>query len=326
MAYLIGTDEAGYGPNLGPLVIGCTVWRVPDGVEGEQLYERLPGIVPPGLPAVDCATGTLRIGDSKSLYSPGSGLAGLERAVFAALSIARDASESMPREWRSLLDRCDDSCTRWIDSIPWYAGYDGRVPCDASSDQIAESQRVLAGALAESQIELIAIRARLVFPQEFNERVQQCGSKGSALSLWTLELIARQLQAISQGPVLVQCDKHGGRNRYAALIQHVFPDHLVKVREETRAQSTYFWGPTGRRIEARFIAKGERILPAALASMCAKYLRERAMEAFNAYWQERVPDLKPTAGYPVDARRFRRDIAPRQRELAIPDTVLWRNR
>src|SRR5271163_2247191 len=30
MAYLIGTDEAGYAPNLGPLVISSTVWRVAD--------------------------------------------------------------------------------------------------------------------------------------------------------------------------------------------------------------------------------------------------------------------------------------------------------
>ena len=34
MTYLIGTDEAGYGPNLGPLVISATVWQVPDGVRG----------------------------------------------------------------------------------------------------------------------------------------------------------------------------------------------------------------------------------------------------------------------------------------------------
>ncbi len=26
----IGLDEAGYGPPLGPLVIGATMWRVPD--------------------------------------------------------------------------------------------------------------------------------------------------------------------------------------------------------------------------------------------------------------------------------------------------------
>ena len=45
MTYLIGTDEAGYGPNLGPLVISATVWRVPDGVRAEGLYKRLPGIV-----------------------------------------------------------------------------------------------------------------------------------------------------------------------------------------------------------------------------------------------------------------------------------------
>ena len=36
MAFLIGTDEAGYGPNLGPLVISATVWEVPDGARQRQ--------------------------------------------------------------------------------------------------------------------------------------------------------------------------------------------------------------------------------------------------------------------------------------------------
>ncbi len=28
--FVIGTDEAGYGPNLGPLVISATLWETPD--------------------------------------------------------------------------------------------------------------------------------------------------------------------------------------------------------------------------------------------------------------------------------------------------------
>ena len=49
MAYLIGTDEAGYGPNLGPLVISATLWEAPDGVGGEDLFDRLGHVITPEL-------------------------------------------------------------------------------------------------------------------------------------------------------------------------------------------------------------------------------------------------------------------------------------
>ncbi len=86
------------------------------------------------------------------------------------------------------------------------------------------------------------------------------------------------------------------------------------------------WGPVPRRVEIRFAAKGESFLPAALASMASKYLRELAMTAFNAFWIRQVPGLRPTAGYPVDALRFKADIASRQQQLGISDDVLWRVR
>ncbi len=47
MAYLIGTDEAGYAPNLGPLVITCTVWRVAKGPADLDLYRLLEAVVLP---------------------------------------------------------------------------------------------------------------------------------------------------------------------------------------------------------------------------------------------------------------------------------------
>jgi hypothetical protein len=58
--------------------------------------------------------------------------------------------------------------------------------------------------------------------------------------------------------------------------------------------------------------------------MTAKYHRELAMRAFNHFWCERVPDLKPTAGYPLDAKRYKKAISPLQTKLGIADDCLWR--
>ena len=39
----------------------------------------------------------------------------------------------------------------------------------------------------------------------------------------------------------------------------------------------------------------------ALASIVSKAVRELWMDVFNAHWSARIPDLRPTAGYPNDA-------------------------
>ncbi|MEX0643524.1 MAG: hypothetical protein WD468_12530, partial [Pirellulales bacterium] len=122
------------------------------------------------------------------------------------------------------------------------------------------------------------------------------------------------------------CDKHGGRNRYAALLQHFFPDQWIEPVLESRAESRYEWGSPESRTCVSFRMNGERFLPTALASMTAKYLRELSMRAFNEFWCARVPGLRPTAGYPLDARRFKRDIAAEQGALGIDDRILWRNK
>jgi hypothetical protein len=79
-------------------------------------------------------------------------------------------------------------------------------------------------------------------------------------------------------------------------------------------------------VEVRFHTKAESHLPAALASMASKYLRELAMEALNGFWCRRVDGLHRTAGYPLDAKRFKAEIAAVQAELGIEDRRLWRMR
>ena len=63
MQTIIGTDEAGYGPNLGPLVITATVWQVPDDIS--DLYVALADALSPQ--HLDGDT-RLPIADSKQLY------------------------------------------------------------------------------------------------------------------------------------------------------------------------------------------------------------------------------------------------------------------
>ena len=121
-------------------------------------------------------------------------------------------------------------------------------------------------------------------------------------------------------PALATCDKHGGRNQYAALLSETFGDLFIPRLEESPACSRYKL----RGGEIRFQVRAEQFLPTAAASILSKYLREMAMEQFNAFWLARVPGIKPTKGYPEDAKRFREEIRETQLKLNIPDAVLWR--
>jgi hypothetical protein len=320
MSIFIGTDEAGYGPSLGPLVISATVWETPYDLGDEDLYRVLNGIATADIRRKQ-RPGELTIADSKSLYTPAVGLARLERNLLPALTFPGATLDT----WRQLWQQLVPGVLERMRGIPWYADFDRSLPVAAQPTDLAANDGWRQG-LLERGVRLAASRAAAAFPGEFNASVRQAGSKGAVLSRMTLELIAGLLEPLGEQSVLIHCDKHGGRNRYLPALQEVFPETAIRVQQESRAISSYCWGTGGRQTEIRFVAKGERFLPAALASMISKYLRELAMSAFNTFWIAQCPGLKPTAGYPVDAKRFLRAIAAIQERLAIPREILWRER
>lgn len=327
MAFLIGTDEAGYGPNLGPLVISATAWEVPDGLGNEGLHEHLDGVVArkPTYNArnrnADAGKQPVAITDSKALYSSDKGLKNLEMGLLAALA----AIGIMPRTWQELWNALAPGAVDSMQSIPWFADYDEPIPIDCEAEQCAAAGENLKDGFVNAGVRLTAVRSRSVFAEEFNSLIYRYGSKGTTLSRQTLALAGELIDSLPPGPVSVVCDKHGGRNRYAALLAVQFPDAVIEVHGESRQASHYRFGPHDRRVEFCFRTKAEACLPAALASMASKYLRETAMRAFNEFWRRRLPELKSTAGYPQDAKRFRADIAEEQKKLHIDDAVLWRS-
>ncbi|HEX4129460.1 MAG TPA: hypothetical protein VHZ24_05410 [Pirellulales bacterium] len=322
MTFLIGTDEAGYGPNLGPLVISATVWRVRDDA-GSDLYKLLRRVITAKPPPRQGSRGRrLALADSKALYSPDRGLGLLERGVLTMLAVAGSPATTWREAWQALAPEALDA----LESECWYVGYDQPLPVAPLADDALALGERLRQALADAGIELLDVRSRVIFPGQLNRLLDEHGTKGAALSFLTFELLCGVLRRFDGQPVSVICDKHGGRNRYQGLLQRHVDDWLVEVHGESRHESIYRWGPDGCRTEVRFRPRAEAFLPAALASMASKYLRELAMRAFNDFWCTRVPDLRPTAGYPRDARRFKTAIEPVQAALGVDDAHLWRVR
>lgn len=320
MLHLIGTDEAGYGPNLGPLTIGATTWRLTNSGDPHDLYGLLGETLVQKPREAD--ENHIAMADSKVLYQSGKGLRHLERGLFAALALVGHR----PASWRELFAALAPQVLPEFDQIPWYAGYDESLPIDTSQDQINRDIDLLQKACDAADVQLVSIRSQVVPPELFNRLVDATGSKGVVLSRLTLDLVVDALDPIETGPVHVLCDKHGGRNRYADLLGEHFPDWLIEIHGEAREVSRYRFGSAERRVEIAFQMRAESAVPAALASMAAKYLRELSMRAFNRFWCDRQLGLAPTAGYPQDARRFRKEIAPLYEELAIDESILWRKK
>jgi hypothetical protein len=341
MPYLIGTDEAGYGPNYGPLCVSATVWEVADGIDCVALYKLLRKVV---ANCVERANKKRVVwADSKAVYKGGNGKDHLERGVMAALAlvgrtpaqwcelwdgfISRPSSPTAVDEEVSVPVECEDAFTE----LPWHVGYSASLPFWMGESDWMTAEHLVAlsdclrDGLAAAGVRLVDVLCRAVFPTEFNEFVS-ASNKADALSRVTLGLVRDAMKTIDDPTIHVFCDKHGGRDKYLPLIQSQFCDDWVEVRAEGSEASVYRFASDGRRVEIGFYVSGERFLPVALASMTAKYMRETAMRPFNEFWCARVPGLKPTAGYPSDSRRFQKQIAGVQRELGIEDRIIWRCR
>ncbi len=322
MPYLVGTDEAGYGPNLGPLVITASVWDVAAGGHPLDLYQRLAAAIVNTPCNGECGKLPLAIADSKLLYRPPHGLGLLERGVLCCLRTMGIQSAC----WRDLWDQVEPARDARLDLLPWHVDCELPLPCIADGEDVALLAPALRTAMDAAGVRLVRIVSRCLFPGQFNELIEQYGNKAEALSRTTLQLVADVLASLPPAQACIVCDKHGGRNRYGPLLQRLFPDVLIEVAHESRGASTYRWGPKPTRCVIDFLAGGERALPTALASMVSKYLRELSMMAFNGYWRRHLPELRPTAGYPSDSHRFRTEIATVQQSLGIEDRVLWRDR
>ncbi len=315
MGLVIGMDEAGYGPNLGPLVVTATAWEVPGNPQDTDFWSAFADVAGQSRPT---NPSRLHIADSKEVYSPSRGIANLETSVLSVLPLLGRVPNTFQELWQMLTDGCQPS----DGDQPWFQDQKLPLPQKIERGAQLEPGRRLQQSCEREHIRLRAVQSDIVLTPRFNRLVRECDSKGVALSRISMNLLKRVWDPNDPQPTLIVADKHGGRNRYDGLLDEVLDGRMIFRLQEGRERSCYRVGST----DIRFQMKAEAYFPVAVASLFCKYVRELSMTLFNRYWAEHVPGVKPTKGYPLDARRFKNDIAEAQERLEIGDDILWRAR
>lgn len=313
MPWVVGIDEAGYGPNLGPLVQAAIALHLPEDDPGG--WEALKPVV---RRAHEKPDGRLLIDDSKKVYTRG-GLEALERGVWAISGA--EPTRVCDYLWSG------DELPPWGEDLSaecWFDG-DDLLPLhiDAEAEWSAsEPVRTALGGRWTGDY-------RVVPAPQFNRVVDASGSKATVLSRGLIDLVTSLTGAIRDDgePLLFLCDKQGGRNFYAGIVQEAFPMGWVVAERESADESRYRIEQLSRAVTIVFRprADGDSVA-VALASMVCKYLREVCMRQFNRFWAAHVPGLAPTAGYPLDAKRFYAAIQPAMVKLRLTADQVWRKK
>jgi ribonuclease HII len=319
-----GIDEAGLGPLLGPLVVGGVVLKGPAGEDPWTLFQASTCKKPKkGGSKRRGYDRRIRVNDSKVVHSGAKGKAELERTALTFLACTLG---KVPQTVQELLEKSLDFETLELSRYPWYQGLDGvTLPRWADDKEIAYHGFRLRKDLENNGASLIHSGFRVVPVGVFNKLIHRTNNKNLSLYFATESVLLAALHAAGKSQAsksLIVLDRHGGRSHYGRLLQGSFPKAKIQILDEAPSQSRY---SLGEGFDLLFAEKGDQLsFPTAAASCIAKYIREIMVERINVYFITQKPDLKPTAGYYQDGRRFLKDASSLTKE--IPRELLVRIR
>jgi len=270
----------------------------------------------------------IAVNDSKKLFTPGVGGAGLshlERGVLSFLHL----NDCAPATLDDLLRVVAHDEAGRTPSLLWYADDAGGpiLPGCLTSDELAISSAMLRRAADRARLRVADVSTAVIYEDRYNHIVQTTRSKARCAWQFVSQHIWAIWQRWGEHHPFIAVDRQGGRKVYHELLQLMFEGAAVRLIDESDDVSRYSVTRGERAVTISFEVEAEKThMPVALASMTAKYLRELLMSRFNRFWLEHAAaQLKPTAGYRNDGHRFLAEIEPIIERLNIDRDLLIRS-
>jgi ribonuclease HII len=319
MVVLVGIDEAGFGPILGPLIVSSSSFSLPHNLLTTDLWRVLRKSISDRRKHI---AGRLLIADSKKAYTRSLGIKHLQRTVLSVLKCLNYE----PSTLAELIELLCPSCLGRLSDYPWHRDIaDYSLSMNLADKEVASA--VLAEDLASNGMKFLDLKSCCLDVAYYNKMVTAVKNKANVLFSAACSLIKSAYDNFAGDDLQIIVDRQGGRVHYRSQLQRMFGDMELKIIRESQATSSYELQADGKAMRLHFVVGADgRFLPVSLASMVSKYLRELLVDNMNRYFAGFSTGLKPTAGYWKDGLRFIEDIKTNLPDVKFDSNQLIRSR
>ena len=316
---LVGIDEAGLGPLLGPLVVSAAAFTIPAGTNKESMWLMLKDSVSNHKKNL---AGRMLICDSKKAYTPATGIAFLEKTVLACLWHLGKTPSSVSE----LVNMLCPECSGRLERYPWHRDY-SQTAIKFNADDISICAGAFGRSLEKNGMSLAVLKSFCFDTAYYNDMVQKVNNKSTVVFSAVCGLVDEIIKSSYCRNFHFIIDRQGGRISYVRQLRTMFSDMELKIISQDQSQSSYQLSTSYKNVRIDFCVRADaEHLPVCLASMASKYLREQLMGCLNNYFIGKCRQLKPTAGYWTDGKRFLNDIKQIAPEIQYDPNQLIRCR